>query len=259
MLLSKERIGEYFSRAAATYDQASDFQRETGRVLIERMLSDGARGGTILDAGMGTGAVTQVLADRLSGRVFGCDIAWGMALFSSKNTKGIFIAQADTERLPYRKEVFDVVFSNIVYQWSPDLESAFLETYRILKNDGRFYFSILTRGSVRELYETIKKITGKDYAADFFPAAEKIIAEITNSGLNLVWSREHAVKRYYESPLELLRRLKKMGAGRVLEDNVFGMGKRRLFFEMLEAYSRAFSENGRIFATYNVILGCAKK
>jgi len=36
------------------------------------------------------------------------------------------------------------------------------------------------------------------------------------------------------------------------------MGKRRLFFDMVEAYKKNFTRGRKVFATYNVVMGCAQ-
>ncbi|NQU74454.1 MAG: methyltransferase domain-containing protein [Candidatus Omnitrophica bacterium] len=258
-MLNKEQIKKSFSKAAITYDKASDFQKETGRRLVDMILSDTASEDMILDIGMGTGSITQELAGTLNRRIYGCDLSWGMVSFAKKNTNGLFISQADMEELPYKTGAFDIIFSNITYQWAHDAKPAFLEIKRILKNGGRFYFSILIKDSLKELYETVKGIAKKDQRMDFLPSGESIKSEFTESGLKIAWCEEKTLKKYYDSSLALLKTLKRAGAGKILDGNVFKMGQRRLFFEMLEAYDRNFNEGGKVFANYNVIFGCAKK
>jgi malonyl-CoA O-methyltransferase len=257
--LTKEKIGLAFSRAAATYDNASDFQKETARWLIQRIREDGVCTGRALDIGMGTGRITQELASLFKGAVFGCDLAWGMVSFSKANCTGIAPTQADMENLPYRSGVFDIVFSNIVHQWGHDFRSAVSELRRVLKNGGRFYFSILTENSLHELYKSLESVTGRDYKRGLFPAPGDVRSGLINSGFGLDWFEEKALKRYYAGSLELIKRLKDIGAGRISAENIFGMGQKGLFFRMLEEYDRCFGDGARVFATYNVALGCAIK
>lgn len=252
-------MGLAFSKAAGTYDRACDFQKETARDLIQRVLNDGGRANKILDIGMGTGRMTQELASVFERPVFGCDIAWGMVSFSKTNYAGIIPAQADMERLPYKAGIFDIVFSNIAHQWCRDIKSAFLEVKRVLKTGGRFWFSILAKDSLVELYKSIETVTGEDYSKDLFPNAERVRLELINSGLELDWFETKTLKRYYKNSFELVKRLKDIGAGRVSGANIFGMGQRGLFVRMLEVYNRRFSESGKISASYNIVSGCARK
>lgn len=258
-LLTKQEVGLAFSKAAATYDEACDFQKETGRELTDKVLRDAVHSGRILDIGMGTGRITQGLYLAFNRPVFGCDIAWGMVSFSKTNCVGVIPAQADMEKLPYKTGIFDIVFSNIAHQWGRDNKSAFLEAKRILKAGGRFYFSILAKGSLPELYESIKTVTGKDYGKDIFPDPGNIRSELVNSGFEIDGFETKTLRRYYKNSFELIKKLKDIGAGRVSEANIFGMGRRSLFLRMLEEYNRRFGDNGKVFASYNVVSGCARK
>lgn len=258
-MLTKQAIKNSFSKYAITYDRSSDFQRETGYRLVDKIVSAHHPCGTVLDIGIGTGRVTQELARRLNTVIYGCDIAWGMVAFSKAYTHGLCISQADAECLPYRSGVFDTVFSNIAYQWVKDIRKAFLEVRRVLQNKGRFYFSILVRGSLKELYTTLNVVLKRDFGKDLLPASECIQSELEGCGLRIGWYEEAILKRYYASSFDLIKTLQSSGAGRVSGPNLFGMGKREQFFTMLDAYNRSFSEHGKVYATYTVFSGCAQK
>ncbi len=258
-LLSKEEVSRAFSKAAPTYDLASDFQKETGLKLIDKILSDGLRPDKILDVGMGTGRITHEMSLKFNRPVHGCDISWGMVRFSRSNAGDIFAIQADMEKLPYKDGIFDVVFSNIAYQWAHNLKAALSEIKRVTNQRGRFYFSILVENSLNELYKSIALAANKDYSKDLFPGTEYLRHEFREVGFRLAWAEELRLKKYYKDSLELIRRLKSIGAGKIFNSNIFGMGQRRIFFKMLEGYNAMFNENGRVFASYNIFLGCAQK
>lgn len=208
-MLAKQKIKESFSRAALTYNEASDFQKETGRMLIDKILSDAAPRDKILDVGMGTGRITQQLAIRAGKHIYGCDMAWGMVSFARTNTNGIFITQADIEELPFKQEAFDAVFSNIAYQWVTDFTKAFLELKRVLKEEGRFYFSILIKDSLRELYDVLEAVLKMDCYKNFLPGAEFIQTQLERCDFKIEWCEEQIIRRYYESSLDLIRTFKK--------------------------------------------------
>ena len=99
-----------------------------------------------------------------SGELHGLDLAYGMisraclvareCAFFTPSTGANFplFLQADAEKLPYRSESFDLVLSNLAYQWVPDRGQAFREVYRVLKPGGRFFFSTLGHGTLAELH-----------------------------------------------------------------------------------------------------------
>jgi malonyl-CoA O-methyltransferase len=257
--LTKEAVGLAFSKAAATYDEACDFQKEAGQRLIDRILSDGLEPGKILDIGMGTGGIAHELSLRFKRPVHGCDLAWGMVLFSKTNRAGIMAVQADMENLPYKRGAFDVIFSNIAHQWCRDSKAAFLEVKRVLQAGGRFYFSILAEGSLGELYKSIENVTGHDYSRELFLSSAAIESKLISAGFEFGYFETRILRRYYRNSFELVKRLKDMGAGKIPGVSIFGMGQRNRFLRMLEFYNRHFCESGKAFASYNVVSGCVRK
>lgn len=257
-MLNKETIKAAFSKSAATYDGASDFQKETGQILMDMILKDRPAFARILDVGTGTGSMAAALLKDMKGVFYGCDIAWGMASFAKKNTRGLFIVQADAESLPYKDGEFDTVFSNITYQWMHDMPSAFKEAGRVLKKGGRFYFSILLKGSLAELYEALAA-AGKNNLTGILPEENLLKSGLTDAGLAIGEWQVRILKRPYQSCLDFVKALRLIGAGKIQEDNIFKMGERAVFFNMVNFYDENFRKGGKVFATYRVALGCAKK
>lgn len=258
-MLSKEKIKESFSKHANTYDIASDFQQEAGRNLINMISPLGIGKNMILDVGIGSGKVTQRLAEVLRRKVYGCDIAWGMVSFAKQHTNQIVVNQADAEGLPFKDDIFNIAFSNITYQWVSDLNKAFLEVKRVLKKGGRFYFSILVKGSLKELYETLGEFFSAGIFMDFLPPAGSIRKTVKETDFAIIWLKDMTIRRNYKSCFDLLKSIKMVGGGRISETNLFGMGKRKLFFNMIESYDMKFNEGDEVFATYKIILGCVEK
>ncbi|MCX5716515.1 MAG: methyltransferase domain-containing protein [Candidatus Omnitrophica bacterium] len=255
---AKETVKKAFSKSAATYDTASDFQKETGRMLTDKILEAEAAAERILDVGIGTGSVTARLSNSMNAALYGCDIAWGMASLAKKNAKNIFISQADAERLPYKESVFDVVFSNITYQWMQDFKAAFCEVNRILKKGGRLYFSILLKGSLPELYKALGA-ADKNSLTDMLPDAVFLRSALDDSGLKIKCWEEIKLKRFYENCLGLVKTFRLIGADRARGANIFKMGERKAFFSMVDFYDTNFYEQKKVFATYNVAIIRADK
>jgi malonyl-CoA O-methyltransferase len=258
-MLNKEKIKNSFSRFSKDYDRVSDFQKETGHRIIDMILRDGCCKDAVLDIGTGPGTMSQELADSLGTNIYGCDIAWGMVSLAKTRTRNIFINQADAEELPFRNEAFGMIFSNITYQWVRDFKRAFLEIKRVLKKGGRFYFSILAKDSLKELYQTIELFFKSDLFGDFLPDGNYINDKLMEAGLRVIREEDIVLKRYYESCSDLLKTLKEAGAGKVLEPHLFGMGKRKLFFDMMQLYDNRFREKNKVFATYKVAMRCVEK
>ncbi len=252
-------IAKAFSKAAGTYDQAADFQRDAGRKLIDLLVSDSGPKEMVLDVGMGTGTTTRELAQALGQRIFGCDIAWGMVHFAAARADDLAIVQADLEKLPFGDGSFDLVFSNIAYHWAVDLKDAFAQAQRVLKPGGRLYVSLMGRGSLCELYASVAAATDIPAKTDLFPSIERVREYLQEAGFEIPELTEVRMRSSYASSLDLVKALKRIGANKLPGAPVFGVGQKKLFFGMIDEYDRRFTEDGMVYATYNVVMGCARK
>ena len=150
---------------ASTYDRVSTPQQEWSEAVIDRL---GLRGDeTVLDAGCGTGRVTQLLLDRLPrGRVIAVDGSAAM------------VAEARELLDPDRSEVFvadlteleldapvDAIFSNAVFHWIGDHARLFSVLAAALVDGGRLEAQCGGRGNVARFYETAAGVA----AAGGFP------------------------------------------------------------------------------------------
>ncbi len=149
----KEKIKNSFNKAAGTYDQARNVQRQIGEALINTLLAMGTCNYTnIVDLGCGTGQVTKILADKIKFHKFQA-IDFAAKLLAIAKTKlaayKIKILEADYDALPANN--FDLAFSNMSLQWSQDL----LNTIKIINNlldaNGTLAFSIPLQGTLIEL------------------------------------------------------------------------------------------------------------
>lgn len=58
------------------------------------------------------------------------------------------VLEGDAERLSFKDETFDVVFSNGVLHHTPDIISSFKEAYRILRPSGEFWVIVYHKNSI---------------------------------------------------------------------------------------------------------------
>ncbi|MEO8208929.1 MAG: methyltransferase domain-containing protein [bacterium] len=109
----------------------SDFRNMTG--LTEEKI----QGKTILDVGVGTGRYSAI-ASEWGGQVIGIDLSFAVesAATNIGNRKNVNIIQADIFKLPFKENVFDIIFSIGVLHHTPDTESAFKQLPQHLKKGG---------------------------------------------------------------------------------------------------------------------------
>jgi methionine biosynthesis protein MetW len=95
----------------------------------------------ILELGCGNGSFAKILRDKLSVRVSGVDLSEsGVAL---TRQKGIEAEIADlNKRIPFPDNVFDLVYSDQLFEHVNDTDKLLSESRRVLKNGG--YLVIIT-------------------------------------------------------------------------------------------------------------------
>jgi ubiquinone/menaquinone biosynthesis C-methylase UbiE len=98
---------------------------------------------TILDAGCGNGEHTHILSQK-GGNVVGCDGSVEMLkLAKSKYPSYRFDHVNLLNHLPYKDNEFDIVYCNLVLMDIDPIDNAVSEFYRVIKNKGIFFFSIV--------------------------------------------------------------------------------------------------------------------
>lgn len=149
---------------AATYDRVSNPQARWGAEVLERLPLNGDE--TVLDAGCGSGRVTELLADRLpSGHVIALDASPAMlgeaarrlARFGSR----IAFVEADLEQaLPASIPAVDAILSTAVFHWIRDHDALFRHLAAVVRPGGRLVAQCGGAGNVRHFSDVVARVTG---------------------------------------------------------------------------------------------------
>src|SRR3989339_414229 len=249
------KVSRVFSNIASKYDELTSFHRNVGENLISKIenLDEPA---AILDIGMGTGYLMRRLIDNYSGsKVVGVDFAEGMLRFSKSKNDRLLIACADASRLPFSRNSFDIIISNLAYQWVEDLYSAFMECRRCLKEDGRFCFSMFGKNTFKELFlaldDSFKKLEGRDcFPIEKLADMGYVDSSLAAAGFDIRNVYSENIKVRFASMYDLIRWIKNIGANSLKKDVFVG---RKLLSKANEFYSTNYSEEGGVFATLEVI------
>ncbi|MCL2545796.1 MAG: class I SAM-dependent methyltransferase [Oscillospiraceae bacterium] len=107
----------------------------------------------VLDAGCGNGEYTHILSQN-GGIVTGCDASAEMIKIAKEkyplyNYEEVNIMGA----MPYENNAFDIVFCHLVLMDIDPIDNAISEFYRITKNNGRLFFSIVHPAFYRAEWE----------------------------------------------------------------------------------------------------------
>lgn len=245
-----------FSKAAPYYDEATAFHQEIGRRLIERLYGLG-RCKSILDVGMGTGWFTARLRQRFPCAVIvGLDFASGMIEAAKKRCAGLYIIEADAGTLPFKDYAFDLITSNLAYQWAGDLSFAFRSSYDCLAAGGRFCFSMFGHGTFDELFICLSRASEREFYIQRLAGKRDVASAMFSAGFTNINIAREVNKIYFPDMMALLRWVKAIGAN-VLRKDVF-VG-RKMLSRASDYYSRHFSHAGGIYASLEVLWVSAVK
>ena len=170
---------------AATYDRISDPMYRWGIEVFEWLQLAGDE--TVLDAGCGSGRVTEVLAERLSrGRVIALDrsatmLAQARRRLARFGNHVVFILADLSRPLPIRNPV-DAILSTATFHWIPDHEALFCHLAGILRPGGQLAAQCGGTGNIRSVLEAARQ-AGVDAAdATTFAGVEETRARLAAAG-----------------------------------------------------------------------------
>jgi trans-aconitate 2-methyltransferase len=151
---------------AVAYDRVSAPQLEWAGRVLERLPLRGDE--AVLDAGCGSGRVTQLLLDRLPrGHVVAVDSAQSMvdharaALDPSRAT----VLRADLAELELDEPV-DAAFSNAVFHWVPDHDALFARLHAALRPGGPLVAQCGGKGNVERLHAAAREVGAREPYAE---------------------------------------------------------------------------------------------
>ena len=108
--------------------------------------------GRLLEVPVGTGVLSLPIYQKLDGAEIFCIDYSDKMLDAAKvranqmNLRGIKFLQSDVAKLPFEDNFFDVVLSINGFHVFPDKDSAWTETYRVLKSGGIFCGCMYVKG-----------------------------------------------------------------------------------------------------------------
>ena len=155
---------------ANLYEDASTVQQKWGVALISSRTWNGDE--HVLDAGCGTGIVTEELVKRVpKGRVVAVDNDPMMVEKATprlgRYSDRVEVLAADVLALP-DVGMFDVIFSNAVFHWVQDHDKLFLELFRHLKPGGELLAQCGGEGNLDKVRKVTEEIRKDDMFAKFF-------------------------------------------------------------------------------------------
>ncbi|MBI5149991.1 MAG: methyltransferase domain-containing protein [Candidatus Omnitrophica bacterium] len=257
--LIDDKIRRAFSDSAVRYDVLTGLHKEIGRELLAKVAEQEGKG-PILDVGIGTGWFTGRLKNHFpDARVVGIDFAAGMVDAAKMKEKDFGIVQADARRMPFKKNIFELIASNLAYQWVGDLPQAFVHCHEILKEDGKLNLTMLGYSTFRELFESLERTrdTAKgNIALPRLADRGQVSDALAKAGFRGVNVEEEHIKVHFPDMLALVKWVKDIGANALVGDMFIG----RDWLNRADAYyHQTFGDPWGVGATLEVIWVEAQK
>jgi trans-aconitate 2-methyltransferase len=146
---------------ARTYDRVSEPQVRWGTAVLDRLPLDGDE--RVLDAGCGSGRVTELLADRLPrGRVIALDGSPSM-IDAARDRLARFDPRidylvADLQQPVPIVEPVDAVFSTATFHWVPDHDALFRNLAAVTRHGGWLVAQCGGAGNVSRVMRALASI-----------------------------------------------------------------------------------------------------
>ena len=250
------KVQQSFSASAARYDIYASLHREIADKLLDEVAGPTAPS-AILDVGCGTGYLTIKAKERfLQSKVIGLDFAQGMLDVASTKHKDIKWVLADSNNLPFASGCFDLVISNLSYQWSENLSRAFAEAKRVLVPKGVLACTIFGYNTCHELFQSLDEASGRALGFVRLPDQVKIREALILSGFKDLDVDHTQITIEFKDMFELINWFKFIGAPHLPREGHLGA---KAISKAALIYKKKFSYQKGIGASFEVIKVYAKK
>jgi len=252
-----------FEKAASSYDSAAVLQKEVANRLVERMDYMSMKPTSILDAGSGTGFVSELLSARFpKAKITALDLAFNMLKqakekrsFKQRWNKQFQYIHAEVENLPFADASVELIISGLTLQWCQDLPKVFKEFKRILAPGGLLLFSSFGPESLKELRQSWAAVDDLPHV-NAFTDMHDVGDVLGQSGfLDPVMDME-VITVTYKDVKTVMRDLKKIGAHNVMQGRSHNMTGKNKLQKMIREYEQ-FRLDGLLPVTHEIVYGHA--
>jgi malonyl-CoA O-methyltransferase len=253
-MLQTIKIRRGFNRSARQYDLHSSLHRQIAEELFIQVTKE-PRPRALLDVGCGTGYLTSRLKDRFpQSKIIGLDFAEDMLKVAGSKRGDITWVLADSHNLPFGDDCFDILTSNLAYQWPDDLCRVFSEARRVLTPGGLLACTLFGYHTCQELFRSLDEAK---VALRFtrLPGISQVRHALTASGFQNLQIDSELIEVEFNGMQALIAWLKSIGA------NNLGQGflGPEVLSHAASIYRKRFSYLQGVAATFEVIRVYAKR
>ncbi len=227
-MINKSLVKKRFEKSLETYDDNAIVQKLMAEELIKILPLKNYD--NILEIGTATGILTKEIKKNIKFKTFYAnDIVESSKEYIKKIIPEVNFITGDIEEIKLSGS-YDLIISNACFQWCSDINILISKLKEHLNDNSILALSMFGDDNLKEI---------------------KAVFNMKNT-FNLpdvVKYKEDKIKLYFDTPKDVLRHLKLTGANALKE---FKFTKSRLLkFE--EEYKHMFSENGKVYLTYNPV------
>jgi malonyl-CoA O-methyltransferase len=210
--LHKTQIRAAFNRAATVYADHADWQKIAGKDLINLLSTQKIAAKRIADMGCGTGFIIDFLhklypyADH-----YAIDLAENMLQILQASNSSFRLINADVDQLPFQDQAFDLITSNLTFQWCAQLDVTLAEMHRVLSSNGWLFFTTLGPKTLEEAKQLSQKFNF-DFSVRSFVDPSAIPLHLNKDQWELMHCSSKMLEVSYPSIFELMQHLKYVGS-----------------------------------------------
>lgn len=252
-----------FEKAASGYDAVAVLQQEVADRLVERMSLMAMKPISILDAGSGTGFVSQLLAERFpKAKITALDLALNMLKqakskrsFKQRWNKQFRYVNAEVENLPLADASVELIISGLTLQWCQDLPKVFKEFRRVLAPGGLLLFSSFGPDTLKELRQSWAEVDDVPHVNAFADMHDVGDALVQSGFADPVMDMEMLTVTYKDVKT-VMRDLKQIGAHNVMQGRSHNITGKNKLKKMTKAYEQ-FRNKGLLPVSHEIVYGHA--
>ena len=260
LLETQQRVAAAFNRAANSYDETAQMQQRYAMDLImqARVICHPRR---IIDLGCGTGynfkSIRQTFPDV---ELIGLDCAYDMLRFAQPRVgEKNYLIQADMDCLPFVTGSCDLLLCHFALQWSEDLNVTLKSFNQLLSSDGCVSIATFGSGTLNELAEVTRVVTGQS-SVNTFVSQDELVTLLAMNGFSIEKQRVVIETLYMTEVIQLMDYLKTIGGNTVLQaQQQRGLGGKQRLRDYQIAYQSFADDRGKLPATFEIILVIARK
>lgn len=261
--IDRQAMRSAFEKAATSYDAVAVLQQEVADRLVERMDLMSMNPVSILDAGSGTGFVSQLVAARYpKAKITALDLAFNMLKqakekrsYKQRWNKQFRYVHAEVENLPFADASVELVISGLTLQWCQDLPKVFKEFKRVLAPGGLLMFSSFGPDTLKELRQSWAEVDELPHVNAFADMHDVGDALMQSGFADPVMDMEMLTVTYNDVKTVMCD-LKKIGAHNVMQGRSHNITGKNKLQKMIQAYEQ-FRVDDLVPVSHEIVYGHA--